>query len=365
MKRTRLIVFILMAILASNLKAQTPRIDLVFLTDLSSLDLSAFALERNLSNQQKIFQVLIQPEGINAYIEGKVDWQENMNSSPREVVSFQTKIFQTRNFFSDELGTANDLLLDSRTVDNNLLDELIRKGKLTGVIKITLRLFSENGQFLDDNSESGAMNEIVLLNPSPTINIILPQSDAQYDVGNIPLQWTPVNGAIKYLIKANTYSEGVESPTAALNSGTPVIDDFDAGVVTSINLSAVTKKREWYGGQKVVVIVKAVISESGRETVLNSEHVTFELIQTGGGTANLAGVREPDPDMMRLAEVVKDGVSAEDFLQKLKDGTISMNDVQIFDENNNTITPATFLIILSFLEANNSLIISKTFIPRP
>lgn len=356
MKRTHFLFFILMAILTLNLKAQTPRIDLVFLTDLSSLDLSAFALERNLSNQQKIFQVLIQPEGANAYIEGKVDWQENLTSGAREVVRFQTKIFKTRSFFSDELGTANDLLLEDKTVDNNLIEDIIKRGKLTGIIRITLRLFSENGQFLNDS-----FKEIVLLNPSSTISINLPPTGSQFDVGNVPLQWTPVNGVLRYLIKANTYADGVESPTAALHSGTPIIDDYNAGVVTSVNLATVTKTREWYGGQKVVVIVKAVISESGRETVLNSEPVTFELVQSGG---NLTTVnKEPDPNMVRLAEIIKDGV-ASDFVTKLKDGTIKMSDVQIVDENNQPITPATFLILLSFLETNNSLIISKIFLPK-
>lgn len=356
MKRIYLLFFILMALLTINLKAQTPTIDLVFLTDLSSLDLSAFALERNLSNQQKIFQVLIQPEGVNAYIEGKVDWQESFTSGSREVVNFQTKIFRTRSFFSDELGTANDLLLEDKTIDNNLLEDIIKRGKLTGIIRITLRLFSENGQFLDDS-----FKEIVLLNPAPTISINLPETGSQFDVGNVPLQWTPVSGALRYLLKANTYAEGVESPTAALNSGTPIIDDFDAGVATSINLATVTKTREWYGGQKVVVIVKAIISESGRETVLNSPHVTFELIQSGG--AGLGNTVEPDANMVRLAEIVKDNV-ASDFLTKLKDGTINMTNVQVTDENNVPLTPASFLILLSFLEANNSLIVSKTFIPK-
>lgn len=360
MKRTYFLFFILTALLAVNLKAQTPRIDLVFLTDLSSLDLSAFALERNLSNQQKIFQVIIQPDGVDAYIEGKVEWQESLTSGAREVVSFQTKIFKTRSFFSDELGTATDLLLEDKTVDNNLIEDIIKRGKLTGIIRITLRLFGENGQFVND-----VFKEIVLLNPSPTISINLPQTGSQFDVGNIPLQWTPVNGVLRYIIKANTYAEGIEAPTAALNSGTPIIDDFDAGVVTSINLATVTKTREWYGGQKVVVIVKAVISESGRETTLNSEPVTFELVQTGGGTLTNNENLEPDENMVRLAAILQDGISsADDFLKKLKDGTIKLSDVLIVDENNQPITQDTFLIILSFLEANNSLIISKTFIPK-
>jgi hypothetical protein len=358
MKRTYFLFFILTAILSFNLKAQTPKIDLVFLTDLSSLDLSAFALEKNLSNQQKIFQVIIQPEGTNAYIEGKVDWQENLTSSSREVVNFRTKIFTTRSFFSDELGTANDLLLEDKTVDNNLLEDIIRRGKLTGIIRITLRLFSENGQFLSDSYK-----EIVLLNPSPTISINLPPTGSQFDVGNVPIQWTPVNGVLRYLIKANTYSEGVESPTAALHSGTPIIDDYNAGVVTSVNLATVTKTREWYGGQKVVVIVKAVISESGRETVLNSEPVTFELVQTGGSGLSTGSSVEPDANMVRLAEIINESASS-DFITKLKDGTINMSNVQITDENNMPLTQDTFQILLSFLEANSSLIISKTFTPK-
>lgn len=360
MKRAGYLFFLLLTLYSLNLKAQSAKIDLLFLTDLSSLDLSAFALERNLSNQQKIFQVQISPEGIYAYIEGKVDWQESINSSSREVVSFQTKIFKTRNFFSDELGTANDLLLEDKTVDNNLIEDIIKRGKLTGIIRVTLRLFSENGQYLDDS-----FHEIVLLNPSPTISINLPPTGSQFDVGNVPLQWTPVNGVLRYVIKANTYNEGIESPTAALHSGTPIIDDFNAGTLTNINLSTVTKTREWYGGQKVVVIVKAIISESGRETVLNSEPVTFELVQSGGAALTSSRYVEPDANMVRLADLIQDGVSsADDFIKKLKDGTIRMNDVQILDENNQPISADTFTILLSFLEANNSLIISKTFLPK-
>lgn len=360
MKRASYLFVLLFLLFSTNLKAQSATIDLQFLTDLSSLDLSAFALERNLSNQQKIFQVIINPSGVNAYIDGKVEWQENFNSSAQEVVSFQTKIFKTRIFFSDELGSANDLLLDDKTVDNNLIEDIIKRGKLTGVIKITLRLFSENGQFLDDS-----FHEIVLLNPSQTISINLPPSGSQFDVGNIPLQWTSVNGALRYLIKANTFNEGEESPTAALNSGTPVIDNFDAGTQTNINLSTVTKTKDWEGGQKVVVIVKAVISESGRETELTSEPVTFEISQSGGAPLTSGINMEPDASMVKLAEVIQDGVSsADDFLKKLKDGTIKLSDLQIFDENNQPITPEAFMLILSFLEANNSLIISKSFTPK-
>ncbi|MEW6652219.1 MAG: hypothetical protein AB1394_01995 [Bacteroidota bacterium] len=359
MKRAGYLFLLLLAIFSHSLKAQNATIKFLFLADLSSIDLSAFALERNLTNQQKIFQVVINPQGVNAYIEGKVEWHESINSGAHEVFRFQTKIFKTRSFFSDELGSANDLLLEDKTVDNDLVEEIIERGKLTGIVRITLRLFSENGQFLHDT-----FHEIVLLNPSPTININLPPTGSQFDVGNVPLQWTPVNGALRYLIKANTYSEGAESPTAALHSGTPIINDFDAGTLTSINLATVTKTREWYGGQKVVVIVKAVISESGREKELNSEPVTFELAQSGGAALTSKTTIEPDASMVRLADVVQDAISS-DFLKKLKDGTIRLSDIQILDENNQPISSDTFMIILSFLEANNPLIISKTFIPKP
>ncbi len=360
MKRAAYVISLLLLILPFKLKAQSATIDIQFLSDLSSLDLSAFALERNLSNQQKIFQVIINPHNINAYIEGSVDWQETFNSNLREVVRFQTKIFKTRNFFSDELGTANDILLEDKTVDNNLIEDIVKRGKLTGKISIKLRLFSETGQNLDDS-----FYEVVLLNPSPTISINLPPTGSQFDVGNIPLQWTPVNGVLRYLIKANTYDEGIDTPTAALNSGTSIIDNFDAGKLYSVNLATVTKTRDWFGGQKVVVIVKAVISESGRETELSSEPVTFELVKSGGNELTNTRTLEPDASMVKLADVVQDGVSsADDFLKKLKDGTIRLGDVQILDENNQPISPESFMLILSFLEANNSLIISKTFIPK-
>ncbi len=349
MKRLKPFLFVIFFLSLLPLKAQNI-INLQFLQDLNSIDLGAFLISNDLSGQPRIFQVIIQPPDKLVFVRGKVDWKKDQTSAAQELFNFKTKVFRSRTFFNDELGSS-DIRVDDVDGNKDLARDLVEKGKPTGIFGITLRLFDERGSFLADDYE-----EIVFLNPSPTISVNLPQSGAIFDVGNVQISWTPVNGATRYIIRANIVQSVSQSLEEALNSGNPIINDFDAGTVTSLNLSQINKNREWYGGQKIVIAVIAIITESGREKPLRSLPVTFDLKQSGL-SMSITGV---NPDLVRLANLISEGINP-DFVNRLKNGEIPLEQIQFTDENNNVVSFSDFLLILSYLESNKSSIISVNF----
>jgi hypothetical protein len=350
--RKKSILFTILFLLNTSLllRAQTPQIKLNVFQDLSTVDLGAFLISNDLSGQPRIFQVTIIPEGKNVVVQGKVEWKMDLNSSFREIFNFKTKVFRARTFTNADVGNS-DIQLESINGDKTLAEELAKRGKPTGVIGITLKLFDDRGNFLSDNYE-----KFDFLNPAQTISIMSPQDGSSCDVGNVQAQWTPVAGATSYIIRANIVPQGSSSLEDALNGGDPLIKDKDVGVANVVNLSTILD-RQWVGDQRIVLSVSAYISGPGGGTLLKSSPVTFLLNKSGDNQSEAANI---NPDLIRLANLISSQVNQE-FVAKLSSGNISIDQIQITDENNHTITLSDFLQILTFLETHKEAVISINF----
>lgn len=329
--------------------AQQYSIDLIVFQDLNTIDFAAFSFANNLRGAPRIFQVVITPEGHDVIIHGSIDWQSDQNSGLQTLVTFTTNKFKARSFFNDEIGNS-DIRIATAEGNKSLAEDLIKKGKPTGIVTINLELLDGNGRHL----VQAAPKILSFLNPAQTITLISPVEGSTYDVGNVQAQWTAVNGATSYRIRANVIPPGSSSPEDALNAGNPFINDADVGTNLSVNLSTILF-RQWVGGNQVVMAVTAVVAGPGGGTTLRSPLVTFRLSQSGNTSSNVV-----NPELVRLANLIAGKVS-QDFVNKLSSGLITPDKIQFIDENGNTLTFAEFLNILNRLEVNPQSIISIDF----
>lgn len=331
-----------------SVRAQSYTIELNVFQDLSTIDFAAFTFTNNLSGAPRIFQVVITPEGKNVVVEGKIDWKRDEKSGFRTLVTFKTEPFTSQSFFNDQIGNS-DIRIATVEGDKNLAEENVKKGKPTGVYGITLRLLDARGNF-----RANTYKELSFLNPAQTITILSPIEESTYDVGNVQAQWTAVPGATSYKIRASVIQQGSQSVEDALNTGNPVINDKDVGTNLVVNLSTILD-RQWVGGERIVLAVTALISGPGGGTTLRSAPVTFRLSQSGNASSAMV-----NPDLVRLANLISGKVN-QGFVNKLSNGQITVENIQISDDKGQTLSFAEFLNVLSHLESNPQSIISINF----
>lgn len=355
MKRFSTFLFISFIFIPFLIKAQNS-IQLITIGDLSSIDLGAIYVANGLSGQPRFFQLIMntQPIGRNVYLAGTIEWKENLNSEYKQVANFTTTVFSARNIFSDELGSS-DIKFDKIDGDKDLVKQIAELGKPKGTLRINISMFSVNGEFLDDD-----VQELLFSNPSQTISIIQPQNNSQQDIGNVVCSWTPVNGAISYKIKANFLESENQSLEEALNSSNPIINDYNVGNSTTVNLSEIEKNREWKSGDRIVLLVKAVINESGSLQELNSEPVVFSI---AGGDEKLSENKATNTDLQNLANTFQ-SILPNYLIEKINNGDLQPEQIQIYDTEGKIISFNELKEIISYLEKNKNLLINYNFQPK-
>jgi hypothetical protein len=344
--------FIFCFISFQSLNAQTPSIQLQTFTGLNTIDFAAFAFTNGLSGAPRIFHVIITPVGRNIVIKGQIEWQKIGTTSYVQLVDFMTEPFLSKSFYNDEIGST-DIKIASSNYNSSLKDEMFSLGKPTGSYRITLTLTD-----LTINKTATTSDVLSFLNPAQTISIQYPVENGTYDMGNVQAIWTPVQGAASYKIRANVMPAGSSSPEDALSGSNPLINDRDVGIVNVANLGSLLD-RQWVAGQRIVLSVTAIIGGPGGGTLLPSPPITFHL----SSSRTVANNPTVDPNLVRLA-VLMTGQVNQNFINKLLDGEITVENIQITDENNNSLTFSNFLTILTYLETNKMAIKSINFTPN-
>ncbi len=353
MKKVHLLLMLLLFLPFSLINSQTESIKLTLLADISSLDLGSLFIAKNLKGQPRIFQLVIEPFGKDVFVTGQVDWAQNVSSSPSKVFSFKTYPFKARTFFNDELDNT-DISIEPVTDKNQaLIDELMKRGKLTGVVKFRFNLFDTNNKFLAQDSD-----EITFLNPSAP-RILLNQ-DQVFPIGNAIINWDEDPSAKDYIILANDRTSESQSDEAVLNSGNPLINNVSVGAVTNVNLSELQKRREFIPGDVIVVQVKKLVYDSGFPKYLASLPVRFSIEQPSvSSTVTLV----PDADLVRLSTLLAGKVD-QTILEKLSSGEIQPSQITILDKDGNTISFSDFVRVLGILELNPASITSTIYTPK-
>jgi len=342
-----LIVTLLIAIPFAKINAQTGSINLQVL-NLNAVDFAAFAFEKNLKNQPRIFQVTIQTTPPNAmvYVTGTVTWLGNSGNGGGPIVTFSTEKFEARNFSNDEIDGSEIKLASGTQYNSDLLKDNINAGKPAGTYKISLELYNTSGVKLDDDEK-----ELVFLNPTePTI--LLPAEGSSNDIGAILVQWTNSVGANSYRVSANYVGSG-QSREEALSSSNLLVNNKDVGNTTSVNIRDILD-RELLSDTTIALVVNAVVPTSGGESLLSSPIITFRTTSGGVSQNNQSNV---DPNILQLAELLDGKVSA-DFIQSLKNGEVPIDQIQITDDQNNTVSFSDLLSLLTYMNTNSQSLIS-------
>jgi len=332
----------------SKTQAQTASINLEIL-DIGTLDFAAFAFEKNLTNQPRIMQVSIFPTGEMVVVSGSISWKRNDQSGFVDIGSFTTTPFAARTFYNDEIGNS-DIEIESSSYNSDLIQENVEKGKPSGVYEINLSLYDAQKHFLN----SAPPRRLEFLNPSPP-TIILPVDGSSYDVGSIIVQWTPSLGASNYKIVAN-YLETGQSREEALDSADPLINNKDVGNNITVNFRDVLD-RELLSDKNIVLAVKAVVQSSGGEELLSSPIVMFKT--NPAGSTSVPQI-QTDPKIIQLADFLQ-GKVQQQFINDLRSGIISADQIQVTDENNSSMTLDSLLELLNMLNANSESLISVQF----
>lgn len=348
----------MLVILPKTLSAQYS-LNLTVLGGLNSIDFAAFTFANDLSGTPRIFQMdIIAPAGKKIIIGGTLSWQKDAKSGFVPIVnSFYTRPFSLltgmKTVFNDQLGSG-EILFDQVDGNSTIADEILKKGKPSGVFRIQLFLYDEQRVKL----YSGTPVDISFLNPAPTLAILSPQENSSYDVGNVQAQWTPVLGATNYIVRVCVLQNAFQSAEEALNSGSPLINDKDVGNAETVNLSSILD-RQWVGGQKVVILVTAFVTGPGGGANLKSQPVIFRLNESGS-----TAVAEINPDLVRLGNLLSGSGVSQEFVSKLLNGQIRADEIRITDDKNASISFSDFQSILTYWEQRPESIIDKKLLAK-
>ncbi|MCK9281158.1 MAG: hypothetical protein M0P71_11090 [Melioribacteraceae bacterium] len=331
----RFITFITLFLLISNssIFSQKTAIEL-YVFDASQLDLSAFIFDNNLSNQQRILQVDIIPAGEKVVLEGIISWKENLNSNFVEVATFKTNSFISRSFFNDEIGNS-EIHVDEKSTNSSIVNKIRNIGKPTGQVQIKLRVFDEKNTFLSDTYKT-----LTFENPSQTIEITAPFPGDELNPLDFQISWSEVQGAEYYLIKASYKLDENQSDEAALNSGTLVINNFNAGNRLTISTSEPNVlQRELLEGSRFVIQVTAHITGPGGGNDIYSKIVPVSIQSLtgnpGSGIQNNA-LNEINEFINKMTDILPTPI-----MNDLRNSVKDKNSLQIFevvDEDGNTKT---------------------------
>lgn len=347
-KVIKLSVITICALLVFVPKINGQTLDVNIFQELSAVDLSAFDFENLGADQPRIMQIVINPSGVEVYLEGSIAWKKDESSSFQTVGTFKTRPFLSRTIYNDEFNKT-DIELERTDYNSSITNDILKKGKPSGIFVINFFLYSSTGQQLDSEVE-----EFKFLNPTaPTI--ISPNQGFSYDVGTVLAQWTASIGATTYRLSANYVADNETNYEQALTSRTPIINNYDVGNVTTVNLREVLNG-ELLPDTNVVLVVKAVIQKPGGEDELASPIVMFKTNPVGKAPAQ----HEVTQDVAKLANVLT-GLISQEFLDKLTSGDISPQDFRITDENGAEMNFNDFVAILNFLEQNKDAVISVNF----
>lgn len=352
MKICRTFLFFLFAVLlSSSVFAQISSFDLTIFKPLPEVDLGALSMANDLSGAPRVFQVSIQPANIDVVLEGEIMWTDLGKTSSKKLFDFKTRVFKSTTFYNTDLGSV-DIRIARTNADNNVINELVKRGKPVGRFDINLTLKNPLGAVIRT-----ATDFVEFTNPTQSFTILTPIAGSELQQGNIIVSWIQVPGADHYKIRVNTRENSNQSLETALLYGNPLIDfDQIPNSVTSIKLSELPNKRPILEGQELVLQIVAVIRLPTGNKELPSEIINF----------NIAGLNDPrnnsiKNDLMSITQYLPGGLGST-LMTLLSDKNLRIK--RLFDGQGNPISEDQLKNLLNYLNANPDMVVSTQFIPN-
>jgi hypothetical protein len=331
MKALKILALIIVS--ASFLFAQ-PSIKLIVFPELTTTDFASFATLEDLQGAPRIFCAEINAPNQTVVMKGIIEWKKIGNPDFVMVAWFITRPFLARTLCNDDIGKV-DVRIYDHYANTNLIEENIKYGKPTGEYRLTVELYDSTSQ----NLLSSDSRNLIFLNPSQTLSIINPRANQTYDAGNILVEWTPISGASEYLIKASERNDPNQSLEEALQRGTPLVNNRNVGVVTSINLRDILE-RELRPGSEVVLQVTANVPGPAGGKKIFSEIVNFSILNPES---------QYYQQLITRFNNVMNRLGQSELGQMFQSGQIDPSKLQIRKEDG---TIMTFEELINFLEMN-------------
>ncbi len=342
MKKSLPLLLILLFFFTSSTFSQSELeyFDLEVYPGLTSLNIPQLIASENLKSSTRVFRVTMSPEGIPVTMRGTIHWTPP-GGMRVELANFTTQTFESISFANTEASKLENIDVEGDgAFDDDVLEDLIKRGKLTGVIEIEL--------FVSDARTGKTIRDFEILsflNPVQTLTIRSPFPGSSENVGSAILEWDKVAGAAGYVIRANVRKNEDQSFEEALASGNPVIDDVEVSASsTRANMRQILS-REWLLGQEIVVQVSAIVESAGGDQELKSDIVNFFI---------------NDPNKVVQGQIT----DPEEFLNEIMVGNIKLDEIKRIAVDGKRIPPQEILRLIAFLKANPDLIISKRFIRK-
>lgn len=351
----RVLIFSLLSFTFSTAQIHTFRLN-VF-TPLPQLDFATFAVTNDLQGAPTVFSVEILPADELVIIEGSFEWKDVGEAGFTPFTSFKTRPFRSRTFFNNTLGS--EIRIESSTNNSNRITQALRKGKPTGNYILTLRLFKENGSpYIDPSTGQQFVTSASLefLNPTQTLEILLPIPSTLQDVGQVIAKWTPVQGASKYFIKASLRRDNRTSLENALSSGQVMINNVEIpGNQTEVNLRNLLTGAEWFGGQEVVFQVTAFVEgPSGGQSIF-SNLVNFYLKD-----ANTMAYMTLVGNIVSVIQSLPGGVIPQSLINDFTSGALQITGIKRDDGSDMPISEV--MALFNYLAQNpGERVVSATF----
>jgi hypothetical protein len=331
-------------------------VDLQLFEGLAELQIGSIVSANGIVNTQQYLSVIVNgANGHEAQLENSVYWQKDLDSPNKFVASALTKPFpvtsNSMRITNLDIGTI--IQLEESDYNDDVLDELRKLGKLAGLISVEVRLIVD-GVPVDPTSR----DEIGLLNPANTLDIISPPISSFWNEGNIPAQWNAITGASEYLVRCNTKLPGQDNEEG-LKSGEPLLWDVSVGNSVSINLwDLFSGGRVPTPGTELALQVIAVVKSTSVDTKIESPIINFNI--NDPETQASPGETQQFVESMRTY-VINSNLSEQEqenlisFLNLVESGQVSYNGVR--DESGNVIPAREVQRILRYLQDNPDMIV--------
>ncbi|MGB9664632.1 MAG: hypothetical protein ACPL25_06915 [Ignavibacteria bacterium] len=319
-----------------------PSIKLIVFPELTTTDFASFATINDLQGAPRIFCAEINAPDQTVVMAGQVEWKKVGATDFVEIAWFITRPFLSRTLCNDDIGKVDIRIYDHRA-NRDLIEENIRYGKPTGEYRLTVYLYDSTSQ----NLLSSDSKNLVFLNPSQTLTIINPRTNQSYDAGNILVEWTPISGASEYYIKASERGDRNQSLEEALQRGTPLVNNRNVGVVTSVNLRDILE-RELKPGSEIVLQVSANVPGPAGGKKIFSEIINFSILNPES---------QYYQQLIARFNNVLNRLGQNELAQLLQMGQLDPSKLQIRKEDG---TIMTFEELINFLEMNANNIIRIT-----
>lgn len=337
----KMLIVLFLVFLTNSYPQQITKFDVTIFPNLLTLDFGSLTFINQLAGAPQIFLVEIEPKNVEVRLRGKIEW-EDFNGVKKVFSTYATRPFLTQDFFNSALG--NEIELSSFNIPQNVANEILKKGKPSGIFHFTMELIPTTGDPYSQpplNSTTGpavVVKSVEFLNPTQSLTIISPTTGNYEDPGNVVAQWTALTGVTEYKIRANNRLNSNQSLEDALKQGNPLINDRSVGLTTTVNLRTILD-REWEGGQEIVLQVSALVEGPGGGEKLSSNIISFFL--TNPNAASLSFLTN---NMINLMNNMPGLNISEGFKQKLLNGEIQIEDQILVDGK-----PISFLELTNLL----------------